>query len=201
MSQDNKLMQVSGMSDVELQSISESMVAQFLVVSNERMKRMESELKSIVDRIEKNDQSVQNEIQSIKDEQQKVLDVAINSMRVNQPKYDYVRQGEFGRFFDVSIGSGYVGKLFRIVGLAQKGKSRTIPYRSKIPQYAKVITSKEFESYVWHFNKCMDAIDEWLKKHGYYTEFYSIETEKEMYDFINDLHMQYVDPFPDSFFY
>ena len=156
-----------------------------------------------LDEVEKNfeiraaDIEIKNkkEIEIVKRDFQEEIDrakeIAIGSMRVNSPKSNYVKQGDFGRFFSVSIGSRTIGKLFKIVGLSQK-KGRTIPYRQMIPKYAKCVAHKEYTEYVWHFENCMKLIDDWLRTHNLYDDFYIIETEKDMENFINNLFKRFV---------
>lgn len=139
-----------------------------------------------IQEIEKN--SIKDGIEDMADKLESVEKIAVTSNRVRNPRYGYVNQGDFGAMFNVSISSVRVGKLLKIVGIAQKSKRKTIPYRKFIPSLAKTIASQHYTSFQWNYTGCVDHIDKWLKKEGYHTDFYSIETESDMNEFIDHLY-------------
>jgi len=164
-----------------------------------KIKRVENKLAQIEDKqkyLEEKTSTMLDEtnleINRLKEDNEKTLKTAINSLR--QEIYDgYLGQGDFGRQFRISIGSVTIGKLFRIVGLAQISKGKTTAYRQYIPKYAKITSaSKEtvngtisFSLTNWHYTNCMEFIDNWLIEHELYDTFYSIPSEKEMKNFID----------------
>lgn len=182
---DNQLMNLNNYSPEQLQLMQDQITAI-------RMKNIEKQLLQTRDDIKKIDEK----ITILTEENKNAVDVAIQSLRANHTKYGYVSQGDFGRFFEVSIGSKTIGKLLRVVGLAMKTKGDTTPYRSMIPKYAETSINKingyDRTTIRWHYENCLDKIEEWLKEYHYYEKFYSMSTEKEMKIFIDDLYDEYV---------
>jgi hypothetical protein len=160
-----------------------------------KIKRVENKLAQIEDRQKYLEEKTSTrldetdlELNRIKEDTEKKLEVAVNSLR--QEIFDgYLNQGDFGRQFIVSISSIRIGKLFRIVGLAQISKGQTTAYRQYVPKYAKVITERNgdisYSKTTWHYTNCMEFIDLWLKENNLFEKFYSISTEKEMEKFID----------------
>lgn len=161
----------------ELEVLQEQIIAK-------RLKIVQAELKSIKELAEQTKQSTIILSERI----DKVTEVATNSLRVQQPKYDYINQRDFGVCFGISIGSKTVGKLFKAVGLAQKSENTTVPYRHFIPRYVKTFAHNNFTSFVWHYENCLEYIEKWLKENSLFEEFYSIATEREMEEFINKIY-------------
>lgn len=163
-----------------------------------KMSRYEDKLMQLSDKLEKIEESqgifednFNNELEKRDLKYEKQMNVAVNSIRVNQPKYGYVNQGEFGRYFTISMSSITLGKLLKLSGIAMRSKGRTTPYRNFIPKYAQIQAHENYTSTKWHYERCLDHIDKWLKDECLFEEFYSKETEGEMKIFIDDLYDRY----------
>lgn len=150
-----------------------------------QMNLFQQNLKRIDERLE----TQEAKIDIVKADQQKTIEVAANSLRVQQGRFEFVNQGDFGRFFSVSLSSVSVGKLLRIVGLAQPSrKGSTVPYRERVGKYAQVTANAKYSVTQWHYERCMERIDKWLTENGHYETFYSIQSEKELKAFIDSIH-------------
>ncbi len=159
-----------------------------------KMKRFEAQIAEMANAqkmLETGLKEITLEQERIKEDSEKKLEVAVNSMRVKQPKYGYVNQGDFGRFFTVSIGSRTMGKLLKVVGLAMKNKNQTTPYREHIPKCAMTEANENYTAVRWNYEKCLDYIDGWLKENDYFESFYSISSPRDMEKFINQLYERY----------
>jgi len=135
----------------------------------------------------------ENELENIKADNERKLQVAKNSMQVAQNKWGFISQTDFGLHFKVSIGSGTVGKLFKIIGLALPSKGNTTPYRKYIENGT--ATSDETLGYPivkWNYEKCVKRLDKWLEEKELTETFYSIEKEKDLMKYINSLYKDYV---------
>lgn len=172
----------------QLMSFDEFNEHDLAVIQQQIMAKQNEFLKQRVEQLENQNQKIITEFEIMKIDQKKNLEVAVNSLRVKEGRFEFINAGDFGRYFSVSIGAVFVGRLFRIVGLAQPNKGSTIPYRKHIPKYAKTNAASNYTSVSWHYVNCLKFIDEWLQENGYYEEFYSIQSEKEMEKFINQLH-------------
>ena len=187
MNKKNELMNVNfdDLSGDELEVIQTKLInARFTKIEETQKKMMET--LSIVEQERKIDN------QRINEEIEKTKGMAESSLRATSVRYGWVNQGDFGRFFEQSIGSKTLGKLLRIVGLAMKNKSITTPYRQYIPKYATTSVQRNKAGYdytkvEWNFELCMDFINDWLRENGYYESFYSAKNTKEMEKFINQL--------------
>lgn len=176
----NELMQIDNLGMEELQILSEKIMAKKMTMLQKQVEEVKSDLS-------KTNEKVKN----IENQQAKTLDVAINSMRVNQPKYGYVNQGDFGRFFTVSIGAKTLGKLLKIVGIAMKNKNDATPYRDRIPKYAITEAYEKYTAVKWNYDECLNVIDKWLKENGYFESFYSCKTQSELEKFINSIYEKF----------
>ena len=158
-----------------------------------RVKNIEDSLKRLseIQSIEIEERKI--ETQRLDEEIEKTKGMAEAHLRAKQIKYGWVNQGDFGRFFEQSIGSKTMGKLLKVVGLAQKNKNLTTPYRQFIPKYAMTSIQNnpsgyDFTKVSWHFENCIEFINDWLKQNGYYESFYSTKSTKEMENFISQLY-------------
>jgi hypothetical protein len=142
--------------------------------------------------IQKQLELVINKVNTIQSKTEEAIQIATSKAKVLEPRFEFVNQGDFGRYYNPSISNQRIGKLFKIVGLAQKSKSITTPHRPFIPEYAVTIAEEKFTNTKWHFKKCTNFIDDWLKSHGYYEQFYSFSKEKELEKFIDELYLQYI---------
>ena len=169
-------------------------------IMNARLKKFETSLIAMMDKVEKIEagqtllkDEVMLELDKREDKYQKQVDVAVNSLKVNTRNRDskYIRQTDLGKRYRVNISSVSIGTLLRLCGLAWKNRTTTTPKMEFEGRY--YIIAPEQNSgydkiaYMWHEKNCMDRIDEWLKDNDYYEEFYSIDTAKEMKEYIKVL--------------
>ena len=134
---------------------------------------------------------VQDKLNELEERQESGIKVAINAFRSKQSQYNYISQKDFGNLFTVSIGSKTVGKLLKVVGLAQKSRGNTIPYNSFIPKFAKVMANEQYSAFVWQYENCLSFIENWLHENNLYEEFYSMATERDLESYINELYDAY----------
>jgi hypothetical protein len=132
------------------------------------------------------------EIDSIKEQSQNAIDLATSAKHVQNIIETYVNQSDLGGHFKVNISNVRIGKILKIVGIAQKSK-KTVPYFDKIPKYAKKTqTIDGYIHYKWNQKTCIEAIDQWLSKKNLLNDFYLIEHEDDMKTFIDDMFVKYV---------
>jgi len=142
-------------------------------------------------------EELDNKIDDLQQDNEKKLEVAINTYRVNRNKWGFESQADFGTRFRVSIGAKTVGKLFKVIGLAKTSKNgRTEPLRSCINS-GKATTEivNGYETFRWHHEKCIKALESWLSDNELLEDFYSIDKEKDLQIFINDLYDRFVDDY------
>ena len=151
-----------------------------------KTQRLEQKLMELTDSYKK----LQSQIGLYGDELEKTKSMVVAKMKVTEPKFGYVGLGDFGRYIGVSIGAKNMGKILRIVGLAMPSRGATTPYRWAIPKYAQTEAHENYTATRWHYQNCMEYIDEHLKQHGLYERFYSISTEREMEQFIAEIYKQ-----------
>jgi len=119
--------------------------------------------------------------------------VIVNGMRVDKNKFVYGSQADFGLRFKVSIGSITVGKLFKVIGIAKSSKGRTEPKRESILNGRATTDSiNGYEVFRWNHEKCLKALEKWLRENDLFEEFYSIETEKDLKIYINEMFNEFV---------
>lgn len=121
---------------------------------------------------------------------------ALKAQVLQEQLYDgYVTLTEFGELMTPVISSHRVGRLFRVVGLAEKRREgRTKPYHKMIREkYAQKVTAANGRVYyVWHHGMCSEFIDQWMEKHGLYYEFKGHKFTEEREKFIDRLFWDYV---------
>lgn len=158
-----------------------------------RQEQMEDSMKKLEARIDINQTELENRIEDMKIDNEKKLEVTINTYRVDKNKWGFESQADFGNRFRVSIGSKTVGKLFKVIGIAKKSKKKTEPTRDAINS-GKSTTEivKGYETFRWHHEKCIKQLEKWLLKHDLLEEFYSIDKENDLQIFINSLYDTYV---------
>ena len=160
-----------------------------------RQEQMEDSMKKLEARIDINQTELENRIEDMKIDNEKKLEVTINTYRVdkNKDKWGFESQADFGNRFRVSIGSKTVGKLFKVIGIAKKSKKKTEPTRDAINS-GKSTTEivKGYETFRWHHEKCIKQLEKWLLEHDLLEEFYSIDKENDLQIFINNLYDTYV---------
>ena len=83
-----------------------------------RVKNIEDSLKRLaeIQSIEIEERKI--ETQRLDEEIEKTKGMAEAHLRAKQIKYGWVNQGDFGRFFEQSIGSKTMGKLLKVVLLS-----------------------------------------------------------------------------------
>lgn len=177
---DNEIISFENKSNEELAIIESQLV-------NARIKKLENESKKMKLEIDNkiNDLSINQK--RIIDDNEKKLEVQINSMRVKSLQCGYMTQSDFGNSFTISLGPKIVGKLFKVIGLAQN-KNVTKPYRYFVPKYAKSMANETYSTFIWNYENCLIFLEQWLIENGYYEMFYSKETEKDLEDFIDELY-------------
>lgn len=181
----SELMNVSGMGENELQLLQNRIIARQMEIYNKKFEELENRLKV-------REQQIGIFQQEITERLDKTEQIAVSKAKVLEPRFEFVNQGDFGRYFNPSISNQRIGKLFKIVGLAQKSKSITTPHREFIPDYAVTIAEDKYTTTKWHFKKCVSFLENWLKDHGHYEQFYSFSKEKALEKFIDELYLQYV---------
>lgn len=135
---------------------------------------------------------VEEDNQKAKREYEKAQELEFKRHRVAEHRFGYVGLSDLGQSYEVSIGAKTMGKLLRLAGLAKKKQSRTEPMRSAtLNDYAKSMMYGAHPTYQWNPEKCIEKIDRWLEQIGVIDEFYSIDNEKELMEYINELYELY----------
>lgn len=130
---------------------------------------------------------VDNKLEQYKEKLEKDKEVAINKLRVDKNKWGYESQADFGNRFRVSISSVRVGRLFKAIGLAKNSKGSTEPYRHYVPKYSVTEIINGYPVFRWHHENCLTFLENWLEENELLEDFYSISTEKDMQNFIDNL--------------
>lgn len=171
-------------------------------INERRINKLSIKLEQVENLVLKNEEKIgimneeiNNRFDDLQADNDKKLEVTINTYRVSQNKWGFGSQSDFGIRFRVSIGSGTVGKLFRVIGLAKKSKTgKTEPCRDAIlSKKATTEIINGFETIRWHHEKCLKVLEDWLSKHELLEEFYSIDKEKDLQKYINNLFDRYID--------
>lgn len=164
------------------------------VKMNEMIAQQQSTLNRSLLEIRHEQDKQKEEILTMQKEHEGARDLEIKRHRVTENRYGYVSLSDLGQSYQVSIGSKTMGKLLRVVGLAKKKISRTEPLRSAtLNNYSKSMMYGEYPTYQWNPEKCIEKIDRWLESNNIIDEFYSIEDESELMEYINELHDLYTD--------
>jgi len=159
------------------------------------VEKLTNQQKEIVETVKIVQEENRNEIDKIRAESDKKLEVTINQMRVARNKWGFDSQSDFGMKFKVSIGSKTVGKLFRVVGLAKKSKTGRIEPMRRAIESGKAATeiANGYEVFRWHHEKCLEHVENWLSSHNLLGKFYSFDKEKDLREFIQYLYNVYCD--------
>lgn len=122
------------------------------------------------------------------------IDIVKGIKGLQDNKQGYLTQSDFGRSFAREVGAKYVGRLFRVVGLAKRSKKETVPYEKFIPNYSmnKLDYEGKSVSYRWNYNKCVEFIDKWLNNNDYFEKFYSITDKDSLEYYIDSLYKKHV---------
>lgn len=184
---------ISNYSEKELQIMQEAIMNERMKLFVAKFEEMENSINRANEKLEIVSAELENKIDDVKAESDKKMEVTINKMRVDKNKWGFVAQRDIGNAFRVSIGSQTIGKLFRVVGLAIKSRTgNTEPKREYVGKYATTEIVNGYPTFRWHQENCIEYIDKWLRKMNLLEDFYSIETEKEMKNFIDGLYSKYV---------
>ena len=125
------------------------------------------------------------------------LDLERKRHRVEESKFGFVSQNDLGKHFQLPIGSVMMGRLLRVSKICKISKNRTTEPYTKFITTKKIAKSGITQSgHIFHqYNPdgCIKEIENWLGKAGYLNKFYSIEDQKDLYVFINELFEEYVE--------
>jgi hypothetical protein len=185
---------VSDMSDDELDFVQQQLFNRKIKLLSDKVENIENLVNRALQKVGIVETELNNKIEDLHTDNDKKLEVTINQMRVDKNKWGFGSQSDFGIRFRVSIGSKTVGKLFKVIGIAKISKGKTEPKREAIMS-GKATTEiiNGYESVRWHHEKCLKTLEKWLLEHDLLEEFYSIDKEKELMQFINDLYDKYID--------
>ena len=178
----NELVRLDSYTPEQLQIMSEQ-------ITNLRMKKYEEKLEQLDNVVKKQNE----ELSIVRAENESIRELEISRHITDKDRFGYVSQSDLGKKFDVSIGSGMMGKLLRIVGLAKQKQSTTEPMRFAILEnYAKsIMYGGEYPSYQWNPERTINKIKIWLEGEGLLVTFFSKTTEKELHEYINELYEMY----------
>lgn len=166
---------------------------------NEMIAMQQSQLnKSLIDlkdgqyQLQEKISMVEEDARQVKVDYEKAKEAEFKRHRVAEHRFGFVGLSDLGQSYEVSIGAKTMGKLLRLAGLAKKKQSRTEPMRSAtLNDYAKSMMYGAYPTYQWNPEKCIEKIDRWLEQTGVIDEFYSIDNEKELMEYINELYELY----------
>ncbi|AYK07716.1 hypothetical protein [Brevibacillus laterosporus] len=135
-------------------------------------------------------QIIKEQVNDMRDTSQRTLEVAVNSLRVKEPREGWIGLNAFGKCFAVTISGTRMGRLFRVIGLALSSTDRTTPYKQYLSPEKYVVNrpTDHGPNYKWNYKRCLHKLDTWLQDHDLFEEFYSICDEREMENFIDELH-------------
>jgi hypothetical protein len=191
----NELFNFEEMSLEQLQALQAQTVQVQLKKIADQMEYIRDEQKKYQARTEIR---LEEQEQKTKSELLKIEELAKATSRSNEPRYGWITATHFGQQFTVPMSNQRVGKLLRIVGLAQKSKNKTTPYFQNLGKERFAINEvfNGNQTTLWNYKRCMGHIDLWLDKNGHYTEFYSLiscGTETQLARFIDQMHRDYVE--------
>lgn len=188
----NNLTNIENMSLTELQ-------AQSSIILNEQIKRLIDEVQKVKDATSKTEarqEIVEDKLGHIERKQLAQERMSINALRATNKGYDgWVNLTNFGLMLNANISRNRVGKLLKVVGIAQRNTGRTLARREYMGDGRLCntrITREGHSQLLWNFNRCMTHIELWLEKHGYLEEFYEKENGDELTAFIDYLYDKHV---------
>lgn len=122
--------------------------------------------------------------------------IAVSAKAVKKGMDNYITLSDFGDMFLAKIGSQRVGHLFRVIGLAKRTEKKTSPYDKCVPKYSKLEHRPDRSGidrpyFYWHYNSCKEKLDEWLKEHCLYEEFYALSSNGKTDKYIKDLYARF----------
>ena len=188
----NNLTNIENMSLTELQ-------AQSALLLNEQIKRLIDEVQKVKDATSKTEarqEIIEDKLGHIERKQAAQERMSINALRATNKNYDgWVNLTNFGLMLNANISRNRVGKLLKVVGIAQRNTGRTVPRREYVGDGRLCdtrITRNGSPQILWNFNRCMTYIELWLEKHGYLEKFYEKENGDELTAFIDYLYDKHV---------
>lgn len=172
---------VSSMNDEQLQVMMNKIMQAQISRQDRKLMEMQEDVEILKEKI-----NISTELT------QAQLELERKKHRVTESRYGFVSASDLGQKFQVSIGSITIGKLLRLVGLAKSKQSKTEPLRSAIVNgYAKSIMYGDYPNYQWNPEKVISKIEKWLDKKDVLDEFYAIEDENKLKEYINILNEKY----------
>lgn len=183
------------MSKLEITKQEESQELEFQelqIKMNEMIAIQQSKLNKSLRDLKGEQEKQAKKLEMVEREHEEARKLEIKRHRVTERGWGYVGLSDLGQSYEVSIGAKTMGKLLRLAGLAKKKQSRTEPMRSAtLNDYAKSMMYGAYPTYQWNPEKCIEKIDRWLEQTGVIDEFYSIDNEKELMEYINELYELY----------
>lgn len=107
----------------------------------------------------------------------------------------YFSQAGLGAKMCPPIGSQYMGKLLRVVGICKKESSHTTPYSQYTTGVNPLCVTRSFEgipTWVYHGDRTWYLIKNHLDKLEVYNDFSNKKTKSEIHAFIEELFNEYV---------
>jgi len=157
-------------------------------IINQAMFKQNEKLHVEIESLKENNIQLSEKIDIVKSESDNLRELELKRHRTEEHRYGMVSLRDLGQCFNVSIGSKTMGKLLRLSGIALKGQTSTEPKRSMIINgYAKSEMYGDYPTYQYNPEKCIKKIDKWLNEIGVIDEFYAIDDEKKLQDYINNL--------------
>lgn len=184
---------LDGLSDMSFEQL-QLLTQQTLALQIKKVVDMVEEIKDKQTKTEKKMDIIQDELSS------KILQVeqlSKSNLRSSEPRFgNWMHLSTFGKQFNTVIGAKTMGKLLRVVGLAQRSKNTTEPYFDKVgkERYVMRTVYDGRACWLWNYKRCIEYIDMWLEREGYYTKFYdlvSLGNEQKLKEFIDHLHRVY----------
>lgn len=159
---------------------------------NQAMAMQNEQLHGMIAQIKDEQEKLREELAITQEENENFREMELKRHRVTEHRFGFVGLSDLGQCYQVSIGSKTMGKLLRLAGLAKAKQSKTEPMRTAtLNNYAKSIMYGDYPTYQWNPEKCIEKIDRWLESEGRIDTFYSIEDEKELMEYINELYEIY----------
>lgn len=154
-----------------------------------QIQKLDRALSEVTEKVNMLEQTIEIE----KEMHEKSLELERKRHRVTENRFGFIGLSDLGKQFTVTIGSKTMGALLRVVGIAKAKQSVTEPYAELVRQgYAKS-QDTQWGGVVWQWNpeKCITKIEKWLDKKNLIDTFYSIDNEKDLMKFIQELEESY----------
>mgnify|MGYP001218574662 CR=1 FL=1 len=178
----------------QLQLLQEMIVVQRMNLLAQQIQEVKGQIEETKDNVIKLERRYEIEREETKKEIAKITDLMVSRFAAREHKIGWVTLTDFGAQFYVPISCRRVGKLFRVIGIAQK-RNKTRPkfeYVGDEKLATTMLLNNGRSTYVWNYRRVLNHLNLWLEKHGHLHEFYSKKTVDEMHAFIDWLHDVYV---------